>query len=172
VLNLKYILLFVLFSLFVSTSCKKKELRDKQKELELIEGTWNVDEWTVETFDSLGNKISSTKQNAIGSIKFDLSQDYSKKSQLNFNTASFKPETFSKTYDYLFGKGAGDLVNGIYYCHWEADPDQKRLLFWGTAPLTRYHLTFDMDLIKKGKKNRILKFISKEKVETYSISKQ
>lgn len=170
--NLKYILLFVLFSLFVSTSCKKKELRDQQKELDLIEGTWNVDEWTVETFDSLGNKISSAKQNSIGTIKFELSQDYSKSSQLAFNTVSFKPEVFSKTYDYLNSKGAGDLVNGIFYCYWEVDPDQKRLLFWGTAPLASYHLRYDMELIKKGKKNRILRFITKERVETYSISKQ
>lgn len=153
-------------------SCGKQELRDQKKELNRMEGTWNVDERTYETFDASGNSLSFQTFSNLGEIKFQLSQDYSKNSSLAFNTVSFVPSAFYTTYDYLNSFGAGDLIDGVYYCHWEVDPDQKRILFWGIAPNSSYHLTYDMELVDKGKKKRILKFITPTSVEKYYISKK
>lgn len=153
-------------------SCKKKAARDRQNEIERMEGTWNVNSYEVETFDTTGLLISKTTTANTGSIKFELSSSYSKKSNLAFNSAQFNPTTLPHVYEYLFLKGAGDVYNGIYFCHWEVDPDKKRMMFWATAPLNSFNINCDVELIKNGKKERILRFISPQQVVTVRISKQ
>lgn len=167
-----YIFILITVFSFLTISCKKKAIRDRQKEIERVEGVWNVTSYVVEKFDTNGVLINKTTQNDIGEITFKLSSSYSKSSSLDFNSAQFKPSTLPVVYDFLYSKGAGDLSNGIYYCHWEVDPDKKRMMFWGTAPLNSYNINCDLELVDNGKKERILRFIGPTEVVTAIIKKQ
>jgi hypothetical protein len=169
-LKIRFIYVFLLFILSL-VSCGKKELRDQKKELKRLEGKWNVDERTFETFDTLGNSLSFTTESNLGEMNFELSQDYSKNSSLYFNTVTFNPATFKSVYDYFSQFNAGDVIDGKFYCQWEADPDQKRILFWAIGPSSSYHISCDMEVTGNGKNKRMIKLITTTTVEILYISK-
>jgi hypothetical protein len=160
-----------LFLIVALISCEKKETRDVVKELKIMEGTWNVDSYTLELFDTTGALLSTTNQTNLGTIDFRMSSSRSKNSNYDFNQSWMSLTALSNMQNFLLGMGAGDVLNNQFYCQYEVDPDTHRLLFWATAPSTSYYYAFDMVLDKKNKKKRSLLKISDSMVETFVITK-
>ena len=157
--------------LLVFGSCKKEAIRDQEKELKRMEGVWNVDKREVLTYDTLGNLLSSSTSENLGTVEFVLSQDYSKTSTLAFNTVKFKPAAFPAMYNYFSSKNAGDFDGTNFFCQWEVDPEMKRFLFWAIGPLSNWHMTYELEMKGKGKRERVLRLTSATQVDSYFLSK-
>lgn len=135
------------------SSCKKNEERLLLKEEKRLEGVWNLDEYTIETTDSIGVILSNVKAENVGYIEFKLSTDE--------GADVFNPVLFEEGADdielvnYFKGQSAGDAtVKGGWSLYWDADPDGKRILFWGITGGGSLHTTVNIE--NAGKNNQTL----------------
>ena len=108
--------------------CQKAETTDLQRSAQRQRGTWQVAEIRTVTTDSLGRVISTVVSPDQGSIEFRSPTDPSPFSPVLFAG----PCAGSALVDYFRRSGAGNgTTSGGWSLYWDADPEDRRLLFWG-----------------------------------------
>jgi len=164
----------VVITLF--TACKKQELRLITKEEKRLEGTWNIDETRTQVTDSMGVVISDSIEFNTGTVEFRIAED---DAEVPFNLVLFNNITGSNALvGYFQGYNAGfSTTTGGWAVYWDADPDSKRILFWGITSGGSYHKTVNLEL--DGNKKQTLSYVqsffnnpNERTFYTFKLSKQ
>lgn len=160
------------------TACKKQEERLITREEKRLEGTWSIDESRTQVTDSMGVVISDSTELNIGTVEFRIA---SEDGADVFNLVLFNNITGNNAlagYFQQYNAGFSTTTGGWAF-YWDADPDSKRILFWGIASGGSYHKSVNLELDGNGKKKQTLSYVQKyfnapniRTFYTFTLSKQ
>ncbi len=114
---------------------------DIEKSGDRLIGSWNVDEISLHTTDTLGNSIG---QDVVLNAQGGLTFSYGDKGAIGasyFDNADFTgPCANSELVQYFSVKAAGDrLPDAGWRTTWDADPEDLRVQFWAESSGGSYH---------------------------------